>query len=548
MELSPPRFFQRHPIVRDALLWAIPAIALGALLRILFLSYSPYAYWGSDSNSYFGFAERLLSAGKISLYDKRRYVYPILLLPISILPGATLKWLVWFQHSLGLVTLVPLAYCVRRTFIHWRWLIIPATLVYAGMPIILWYEHELLAENVFFAAVIWSAAGWIAWVSQEDPTRKRQLWWWFMASFAILILTKPSGRFFIPGVVIALIAVRAWRFLRWREAGAFAAACALTLTIGQDSQGAWLLYTSSFSLTRLDTPLHAEYKAEIKDLVVEARQRLSEFKVDDDRKWKQFLKNPEEQSERPLWQALGKDRKLKMRVYRDMAVEGILSRPDLFLLVALEKILSSANPDDFKSERFLTDYSPKKFEHLYEKYQAESPRRLRMLFGLSKNESLPPFSDVRQWLAPKPDAAAARWIFNYTDWFESWMQLIEDETLHEGKAEVSLSAALRPTGWWLLVGAFLSFLPFYFRRLGLWTIIIGGYLFGVFLVGGANARFFGAAWPVITLLLPVPIDALSRGIASAWNKTRAPHPEPSFHEHQREGTVLSESAVHSRVE
>ncbi|MHA3774050.1 hypothetical protein ACXR0O_21185 [Verrucomicrobiota bacterium sgz303538] len=545
MELSPSRFFQRHPIVRDALLWAIPAIALGALLRILFLSYSPYAYWGSDSNSYFGFAERLLSAGKISLYDKRRYVYPLLLFPISALPGATLKWLVWFQHTLGLATLVPLAYCVRKSFAHWRWFIVPVTVIYTGIPIILWYEHELLAENVFFAAVIWSCAGWIAWVSQENPARKRQLWWWFLASFAVLILTKPSGRFFIPGIVLALVAVRAWRFLRWREAGAFAAACALTLTIGQDSQGAWLLYTSSFPLTRIDTPLHAEYKAEVKDLVTEARQRLSEYKADDDRKWKAFLKNPEEQSERPLWQALGKNTKLKMRVYKDLAVEGILHRPDLFLLVAFEKILSSANPDDFKAERFLTDYSPRKFEHLYEKYQAESPRRLRMLFGLSKNEPLPPFSQVEQWLAPKPDSAVAKWIFNYTEWFEGWMHLIEDETVHEGKAEVSLARALRPMGWWILAGVFLSFLPFYFRRLGLWTMIIGGYLFGVFLVGGANARFFGAAWPILTLLLPVPIDALSRGVADIWKCARAQGINTQSSSNRLNEKALSDTAAHN---
>jgi hypothetical protein len=39
------------------------------------LSYLPYAYWGSDSRSYYGFAEQLLDTGKLSLYDKRRYLY-----------------------------------------------------------------------------------------------------------------------------------------------------------------------------------------------------------------------------------------------------------------------------------------------------------------------------------------------------------------------------------------------------------------------------------------------------------------------------------------
>src|SRR5215212_7086269 len=81
---------QRHPLIRQCLLWALPAIAFGAVLRGLLLSYSPYAYWGSDSNSYFSFAEQFLSSGKISLYDKRRYVYPLFLLPVSLLPGSDL--------------------------------------------------------------------------------------------------------------------------------------------------------------------------------------------------------------------------------------------------------------------------------------------------------------------------------------------------------------------------------------------------------------------------------------------------------------------------
>src|SRR5215212_202316 len=105
---------QRHPLIRQCLLWALPAIAFGAVLRGLLLSYSPYAYWGSDSNSYFSFSELLLTSGKTSLYEKRRYVYPIILFPIALLPGATLKWVAWLQHGFGLATLVPLAYCVRK--------------------------------------------------------------------------------------------------------------------------------------------------------------------------------------------------------------------------------------------------------------------------------------------------------------------------------------------------------------------------------------------------------------------------------------------------
>lgn len=511
-------WWERHPLVRQSILWAVPAILFAATLRALLLSYSPYAYWGSDSNSYFSFAERLLTEGKISLYEKRRYCYPFFILPITVLPGAMLRWLAWIQHGIGLATLVPLAYCVRKTSTNWRWLVVPVTVFYGGLPLILWYEHEMLAENLFFAAVVWSCAGWIAWVGEPVLRRKQQLWWWFFVPFAIVVLTKASGRFFWPGVVLGLTAVRAWRFLRWREATAMAVALVLTLKIGQDSQGSWLLYTSAFPLTKLETPLHAEYKAEIRDMVLAARAAVSEFRADENRKWKRFLKNPEEQTDRPRWTALGRNEKLKMKVYREMAWEGIKEHPGQFLVIAWQKIMSSANPDDFKAERFNTDYYPRRFEHLYERYLTESPWRLRTLFGLPHHKPIPDYAEMRRRIEPDPVSRASTWLIAYDEAFERIVQLeydASDEPLKPSKPD-----RLAPMGWWLLAGALLSLLPAYFRRVGVWAIVVGGYLLGVFLVGGANARFFGAAWGVLALLMAVPLDLLIAGARNAFRRRR----------------------------
>lgn len=482
----------------------LPALAFGAFLRALLLSYSPYAYWGSDSNSYYSFAELLLGSGKFSLYEKRRYLYPIFLLPVSLLPGATLRWLAWLQHGFGLATLFPLAYAVRKSFRHWRIVLPPVTLLYAGMPILLWYEHELLAENVFFALVVWSCAGWIAWVSEPRPARSRRLWWCFVIPFSALILTKPAGRFFLPGAVLALIAVRSWRALGWREWLPLAGAVALSLTIGQESQGAWLLYNSAFPLTRLETPLHAEYKAEIRDLVEGAHRKLEGYRMYGSQEWKLFLKEPQSQSERPLWKELGADEAKKVRVYKDLALEGIRHRPDLFLLISARKILSSANPEDFKSERFQTDYFVSKFEHLYEKYANDSPGRWRRLFGLRKEAPLPPFSEVAHWLNPHPDSRASAFLTRYVNGFQRWARLEYDDS----DSQPNSRRADTPTflGWWLLGGAALSLTPAYFRRIGLWAIVITGYLFGVYLVGGSNARFFGAAWGILILLVAMPVE------------------------------------------
>src|SRR5205085_598761 len=132
-------------------------------------------------------------------------------------PGAPLKWLAWLQHAAGLLTILPLAYVVRKTLHCWRLWIVPITALYAGLPVILWYEHELLGETLFFGAMLWAFGGWVAWVCEKDPARARRLFWWFFVPIAIFLLTKPSGRFLVPGLGIALLAVRAWRVLDWRR-------------------------------------------------------------------------------------------------------------------------------------------------------------------------------------------------------------------------------------------------------------------------------------------------------------------------------------------
>ena len=462
---------------------------------------------GCDSRSYFGFTDDLLGQGRFSLYDKRRYLYPIFLLPVTLLPGAPLRWLAWVQHGIGVATLFPLAYAVRKAFVGWRFFIIPVTVLYAGMPIVLWYEHELLAECIFFAGFVWMCAGWMAWVGQPDILRARRLWWWFFAGLAVVILTRPAGRFLWPAVLLSLVVVGARRALRWPHWAALAALLGLTFTMGQESQGAWLLYASSFSLTRLDTPLHAEYKAEIAGLVEKARTSVESIGFDKTESM-EFLHFPERQTERPLWATLGKDDVLRQRIFKDLAIEGIRTHPFLFLRIALGKIIASSNPGDFNSERFLPGYYVEKFEHQYLNDSAHKPDRLRRLFGMGKGEALPPYTEFQRRIAPKPDGAAARWLHAYVEGYHACGNLVQ------GK-DTDPNVRLTGFAWWLLLSAALALLPWHFRTVGLGVIWAVTYLMGTFLVGGTSSRYFAPVWSVILLTLPVPLDLVLR-----WRRQR----------------------------
>ncbi len=524
-------WLRRHPAVRDSLLWVLPAVVIGAVLRWMLLSYLPCANWHADSNSYFSFAERLVKDGRFDLDEKRRFVYPILVAPLAMLPGATLKWVAWAQHGFGLLTLLPLAYCVRKIFRFWKWWVIPVTTIYAVLPTILWFEHELLAEAFFFAALIWTIAGWLAW-TVADPARRPSLWWCFYVPFLLLVLTKPAARFIWPGVLFAMLVTLGWRWVRWREGISLAVAAILTLMAGRESQGSRLLYTSAFPLTRLDTSSHAELKAEIRDLVEGARGTLTRGEISDDREWKRFLEAPENQAERPLWQALGRDEKRKGQVCRELALEGIRARPDLFLLIAAQRIMLSANPDDFKAIRFDPAYLTMKFEPTYEKYRAEKNEwRLQNMFGLSRQEAPPPFATAKTWIAPDGHEGAREWMRSYVERFGETVRVVREPGQPGAPRDGTVQQMNRfaPTwlGWWILASFAISMLPGYFRKMGLWVLIATGYLFGVFLVGSANSRFFAMVWSVIVLALPVPLDALLRLCAHLLKNRKPSEPAPS---------------------
>jgi hypothetical protein len=354
-------------------------------------------------------------------------------------------------------------------------------------------------------------AGWMAFAPARGEAVVRNFWWFF-AGLAVIILIKPAGRFIWPATLFALATVYAWRVLRRSHWVALAALIGLTFTIGQDTQSAWLLYASAFPLTRLDTPLHAEYKAQIADLVQAERHQLDTKASGPDGKHSMhFLKNPERQTERPLWAALGKDDARKQRIYKELALEALKAHPFLFLKISLGKIIASANPGEFRSDRFLPSYTVEKYEHQYEKDSQARPTRVRRLFGLKASEPLPPYREFQKRLAPEPEPARAKWLRNYVDGYHAAAHLVVSDDEEEQSVE------LTPLAWWTLLGCVLALVPMYFRPVGIPVLIGASYLFGTFLVGGANPRYFGAVWAIVLLALIVPLDLIVRAV----RRTRA---------------------------
>ncbi|MGC1479813.1 MAG: hypothetical protein WA771_04875 [Chthoniobacterales bacterium] len=511
------RYRREHPAVVDACVWAISAIVIGLVLRVLLTVLQPYAYYGSDSDSYFSFTFRLLTEGVASIPEKRRYVYPLLVLPSGLLPGSALRWLPVFQHGFGLLTLIPLAYVVRKVFVKWRWWVVPITVAYAATPIVIWYEHELLGEAFFFASFIWAFAAWVAWCYRIESARRWEwVWWSFFVAFGLCALTKPAGRFFWPGLIIGLISVKAWRMLRWWHWAALVGLLVMSWTLGKGSQASRLLYTSALPLTRLDTSSHAELKAEIEPLVKAARKNLDRYYLNDDAA-KDFLRGGYRSAEYPAW------RKLRQApgdpeydVMRDLALEGIFSAPHLFIYIALQRTVGSMNWAVFKEERFEPEYFPRKFENRYEDL-IEEPKQARILLGLPEGEPLPSYEEIRSKLLSGQNETLQSWQTAWVNAAISIGKFVEHPTQDGIRRTLG---QMTPTwqGWILIAGVICSLAAKRFRTtLGVWVLIAGGHAVGVHLVGSCNPRFFALTWPIVFVVMAAPLD----WIAGRWAGPRS---------------------------
>ena len=374
---------------------------------------------------------------------------------------------------------------------------------------LLWYEHELLGETVFFGALLCAFAGWVAWIGETNSERARRLFWCFFVPFAVFILTKPSGRFVWPGVLAGIVLTGAWRVLQRRHYVALVALIFATLAVGSGQQGAWLLYTATFPLTRTETALHADYKVEIREKVETLRGDLHSYP--DEESWAfEFLEKPSVKPGHPLWEKLERDDKLRARIYLDLALEGIKGSPTGFLQLGWQRLLASANPSEFKEKRFDPSYYVGRLERFYEEAGRKPANATRFAFHLGSGP-LAPYPDFARKLSPAPDSWQTRAVNAWVNAYMRGADLFTTPAMLTGSNARSVRDA-RPTfvGGWLVAGLLLSLLPVFFRRLGVWTLIAASYLAGVFLFSQVNPRYFAPAWPVLIVLLAVPADALWR--------------------------------------
>ena len=314
----------------------------------------------------------------------------------------------------------------------------------------------------------------------------------------------------VSGWLLGFVIVIARRRLSRANAIALGLLMVVTLFVGSKKQAAWLLYVATFPLTQIDSPAHADYKAEIRTDVQKFRNGIHTYYQDDD--WPfAFLENPDKQDERKLWHDVAKDEKLKARLYTDLAIEGIKAEPLLFLYIGAQKLIGSINPSEFKEDRFTSQFYVERFAHHYEDAQQKPNSPVRFALGFDRDDTLPDYAAFTKTLAPHPGSWMERAVVGWIAFVEHVADFVvlphdrDDAERHISKTHLKLP------GWWLIAACVLAVaLPAYRRTFGVWTLIAVSYVCGVFLVSQVNPRYFAPAWPVLLPLLAVPADALLR--------------------------------------
>jgi len=198
--------------LRLALALCLPAALLAIALRGWLLMQMPAAFVHNDTASIVETASDLLSRGAFGIDSKKTFLAPLLYCVPTLLHIPILPFIAVLQHLLGVVGVFLGGLLVYAWFRFWRWLIVPATLLLALDPVLLWYEHVALPETfaVFGVLLVALTATAFYRVPNRYTLAALLLAVFFMAG------ARPEGRLFALFAVVLVVRVLwgDWRAFR----------------------------------------------------------------------------------------------------------------------------------------------------------------------------------------------------------------------------------------------------------------------------------------------------------------------------------------------
>jgi hypothetical protein len=208
-------------------------------------------------------------------------------------------------------------------------------MLYAGQPEILYWGHVLIADSFFISLTV--VVAFVVALYWQQPS-----WQWLgMVIFLIFLAMalRPVGRALwltcIPLVLFVPRLSPTWKLLHGTAlAILYLPASALTAV----SQGTDLLFVSTLPLIRLDTPLHADLKAELRPQIEAGRADLWQFVTVGQREvWGELI-DDEPANRDTVLQSLRGNRKRYSQVRREISREALIHSPFTYAGMVLMKV------------------------------------------------------------------------------------------------------------------------------------------------------------------------------------------------------------------
>jgi hypothetical protein len=239
------------PRTREVLLWSLPAILLGVVLRGLLTYSMPYGYVQYDTADFLVTTQRFAANWDLVIHNKKTFLTPILFTLAyinKVVPA--LIFVPLLQHLFGLVMTLFVGGIVRLWFRHWKWFIIPATVLTTANPAILWYEHALMAEAHYVFCVVLLVLVATAFAL----FRTRGLFISLLLTLVFTAGSRPEGKLYFS-VAILLVALTYWgNWKAWLRHMAILLVVTMgTFAITKTKQAGTLLYATVLPLAP-DTP------------------------------------------------------------------------------------------------------------------------------------------------------------------------------------------------------------------------------------------------------------------------------------------------------
>ena len=461
---------------REVLVWCLPALLIGGWLRIELLNgWQAGLYFGPDSGSYWESVFRFTQGGDFDVSGKRPWLYPAIVWLASHGPISPAFSVALLQQFAAWLSIVALGALVRIVLPWWKWFIIPTTVLYAGQPEIIYWGHVLIADSFFISITVVIAL--VVALYWQQPS-----WHWLVAAMILIFLAmalRPVGRALwltcIPLVLFAPQLEWHWRLARAAALVIlyFPASAATAV-----SQGTDLLFVSTLPLIRLDTPLHADLKAELGPQVQAGRADLWRYVTTGQREvWGELI-DDEPANRDTVLQSLRTDKKRYSQVRREISREALKHSPFTYGGMVLMKIYFVYSLADSHERLDVPRWQGAAEKFLGRTFQKIGPKFPAFVLGdLSIVNEATLHTSLSRTVAATSSQTRVRSALDFFDQLTLPFQLA-------GKV---------PERWWWIVPAALGVLVFPWTRDGHRLVpvllLAAGYLGMTYLVGRAVGRY-----------------------------------------------------------